>query len=338
MGGSDEGYRVRYGGGRVDQLDRHPEISVRRRYISAAAGAYQFLPSTWREASSQLGLADFGPPNQDQAALYLMRKRGALAAFDARGLTQEVLSRLAPEWASLPADHGGSDYGQPVKTVAELQSFFRAELRRLRPSGVSGTAWLGLPIDHAAPFVVADFQQIGSEQLFNFLMQKAAVHVRRQIEFDQGIVDREAPIALLSRQTQQLPIQRQQSSGHICRVDEPAIGTLHHLGNEQQIHQLAHPAEPEGEQPKEARERFAVVEAMDAAKAHQGQAPKSIADGQVAPLVSVTGRPGSSKGARGLEAAHGRPSCTEIGSILRPWSSALTGSDCRASRWLAKAA
>lgn len=132
VGGSEEGYRVIYGGQRVTRLDRHPEITVRRRYVSAAAGAYQFLPGTWREASSRLALPDFGPQSQDQAALYLMEKRGALAAFDARGLTPEVLARLAPEWASLPAVHGGSYYGQPVKSVSELQRFYGRELARLR--------------------------------------------------------------------------------------------------------------------------------------------------------------------------------------------------------------
>jgi muramidase (phage lysozyme) len=132
IGGRDEGYRVIYGGGRVQRLDRHPEITVRRRYVSAAAGAYQFLPATWQAASSQLGLPDFGPRSQDQAALHLIEKRGALARFDQRGLTPEVLARLAPEWASLPALNGGSWYGQPVKTVAELQHFFNDELRRLR--------------------------------------------------------------------------------------------------------------------------------------------------------------------------------------------------------------
>ena len=134
IGGREEGYRVLYGGGRVDRLDRHPEITVRRRYVSAAAGAYQFLPATWREASSRLRLPDFGPRSQDQAALHLIQKRGALGPFDQRGLTPEVLARLAPEWASLPAHHGGSWYGQPVKTVAELQRFYSDELRRLRQS------------------------------------------------------------------------------------------------------------------------------------------------------------------------------------------------------------
>lgn len=134
IGGREEGYRVMYGGGRVERLDRHPEITVRRRYVSAAAGAYQFLPATWREASSRLRLPDFGPRSQDQAALHLIQKRGALGPFDQRGLTPEVLARLAPEWASLPAYHGGSWYGQPVKTVAELQRFYSDELRRLRQS------------------------------------------------------------------------------------------------------------------------------------------------------------------------------------------------------------
>jgi muramidase (phage lysozyme) len=132
VGGSDDGYRVIYGGGRVERLDRHPEITVRRTYVSAAAGAYQFLPATWREASRRLGLPDFGPRSQDQAALYLMEKRGALASFDAQGLTHDVLARLAPEWASLPAYHGGSYYGQPVKSAAELRRFYSGELQRLQ--------------------------------------------------------------------------------------------------------------------------------------------------------------------------------------------------------------
>ena len=61
-----------------------------------------------------------------------MEKRGALASFDTQGLTLEVLARLAPEWASLPAHHGGSYYGQPVKTAADLRRFYADELERLQ--------------------------------------------------------------------------------------------------------------------------------------------------------------------------------------------------------------
>lgn len=132
LGGSGEGYRVLYGGGRFADFARHPEVEVRRRYVSAAAGAYQFLPQTWRAAARELGLPDFGPASQDQAALHLVEKRGALAHFDREGLTAQVLARLAPEWASLPTLAGHSAYGQPVRSTAELQGFFRRELERQR--------------------------------------------------------------------------------------------------------------------------------------------------------------------------------------------------------------
>jgi lysozyme len=131
-GGSDDGYRILYGGGRFSRLDRHPEIIVRRRYTSAAAGAYQFLPETWKEAAQKLRLSDFGPTSQDQAALYLVEKRGALGRFEREGLSSEVLALLSMEWASLPASHGGSYYGQPVKCGEELRRFYTAQLAQQR--------------------------------------------------------------------------------------------------------------------------------------------------------------------------------------------------------------
>ena len=127
-GGSSEGYRVLYGGDRFSDLSRHPEITVQRRYISAAAGAYQFLPGTWKEAAAELQLKDFGPSSQDQAALFLVERRGALKAVDQRGLDRTVLAKLAPEWASLPTAHGDSRYGQPVKPDMELMRFYRSQL------------------------------------------------------------------------------------------------------------------------------------------------------------------------------------------------------------------
>ncbi|MFM7674843.1 MAG: muramidase [Synechococcus sp.] len=130
IGGSAEGYRTLYGGGRFASLERHPEIVVHRRYTSAAAGAYQFLPGTWREVARRLHLRDFGPASQDQAALHLVARRGALALFDRRGVDATVLARLSKEWASLPASHGGSAYGQPVKRVDDLMRFYRSDLQR----------------------------------------------------------------------------------------------------------------------------------------------------------------------------------------------------------------
>jgi muramidase (phage lysozyme) len=126
-----EGYRTLYGGGRFSSLERHPEIVVVKRYTSAAAGAYQFLPGTWSEAARKLQLASFGPSSQDQAALYLVDRRGVLDQIDQQGLTREAMAVLAHEWASFPTLAGQSAYGQPVKRAEELQRFFSSNLKAL---------------------------------------------------------------------------------------------------------------------------------------------------------------------------------------------------------------
>ena len=101
---------------------------VVKRYTSAAAGAYQFLPGTWREASRRLQLASFQPANQDQAALYLVDRRGVLDEIDRSGLTPDAMAVLAKEWASFPTLSGRSAYGQPVKAATELERFYQANL------------------------------------------------------------------------------------------------------------------------------------------------------------------------------------------------------------------
>lgn len=126
--GSREGYHTLYGGGRFASLARHPEIVVVKRYTSAAAGAYQFLPGTWREASRRLQLASFQPANQDQAALYLVDRRGVLDEIDRSGLTPDAMAVLAKEWASFPTLSGQSAYGQPVKAATDLERFYQANL------------------------------------------------------------------------------------------------------------------------------------------------------------------------------------------------------------------
>ena len=80
--GKDLGYRILYGGGQFQDLSRHPERVVVKRYTSAAAGAYQFLPTTWQEVANRLDLPSFAPEHQDQAALHLVKKRGALQEID----------------------------------------------------------------------------------------------------------------------------------------------------------------------------------------------------------------------------------------------------------------
>lgn len=146
-GGKDDGYRIMFGGGQFDasQFGKgHPDRVVRTPgYASAAAGAYQFLPTTWRETQSRRGLdpKDFSPAAQDEAALALVARRGALDLFDKEGLTPEVLHKLAPEWASLPTLAGKSYHDQPVKKRDELQKFYQAQLAAA--GGATGAGAMG---------------------------------------------------------------------------------------------------------------------------------------------------------------------------------------------------
>jgi muramidase (phage lysozyme) len=130
--GQEVGYRILFGGGLMRSLERHPNLVIRTaRYASAAAGAYQFMPFTWSMASRLLGLQRFSPDEQDQAALLLIQRRGALALADEGRFTPGLAARLAPEWASFPTLRGGSYYGQPVRRYAELKRFYEENLAQL---------------------------------------------------------------------------------------------------------------------------------------------------------------------------------------------------------------
>jgi muramidase (phage lysozyme) len=122
-----QGYQTKYGGGLFNDFSRHPDQAVSSgKHTSTAAGAYQFLTPTWQSVSSKLGLRKFGPQEQDIAAAYLADQRlkslGGLAALDKQGMSPQVASALAPEWASFPTMKGGSYYGQPSKNIKELQT------------------------------------------------------------------------------------------------------------------------------------------------------------------------------------------------------------------------
>jgi lysozyme len=131
-GGQDIGYRILFGGSLMRSMERHPNLVMRTaRYASAAAGAYQFMPFTWSLASRLLGLQKFSPEEQDQAALLLIQRRGALSMADEGRFTPGLAARLAPEWASFPTLGGSSYYGQPVRRFSELKRFYEDNLAQL---------------------------------------------------------------------------------------------------------------------------------------------------------------------------------------------------------------
>jgi len=115
----EDGYRRLFGGDLIEKLDDHPRIPVTRKLggrpiTSTAAGAYQFLSRTWDECRQALQIGDFGRDSQDLAAVFLIRRRGALDDAIA-GRFEQAVAKCAREWASLP----GSPYGQPTKTMPQ---------------------------------------------------------------------------------------------------------------------------------------------------------------------------------------------------------------------------
>ncbi len=147
--GDDVGYRIMFGGGVFDSLDRHPDRVIRSSgYASAAAGAYQFMPFTWDMVTRALGLNDFNPDAQDQGALFLIQRRGALTLADQGQLTPKLAALLAPEWASFPTLRGSSYYGQPVRSYQSLRNFYERNLAELRQGNQS---WEPVAVRQAAP-------------------------------------------------------------------------------------------------------------------------------------------------------------------------------------------
>jgi len=140
-----QGYRTMFGGGTFSDLSRHPDRVISAGgYNSAAAGAYQFMPGTWNQQASKLGLSSFGPYEQDIAALGLARDRlmplGGLSVLKTEGLSPRVSAALAPEWASFPTLSGKSYYGQPVKSLQQIQSVYGGEVRNAAAPGSPAAA------------------------------------------------------------------------------------------------------------------------------------------------------------------------------------------------------
>ena len=125
-GGRGPRYDITFGYTPITNLSQHPNRVVRSgRYASAAAGAYQFMPSTWQRAAAAAKVRDFGPQSQDLAALQLMRWRGVDP--DKSAITPENIARLSGEWAAFPTMKGASAYNQPNKSFQQLLKFAQSQ-------------------------------------------------------------------------------------------------------------------------------------------------------------------------------------------------------------------
>lgn len=125
-GGRGPRYDITFGYTPINDLSRHPDKVVRSGgYASAAAGAYQFMPSTWQQAAAATRVPDFGPKSQDLAALQLMRWSGVNP--DRSPITPQTIAKLSGQWAAFPTLRGGSAYGQPSKSFNTLLKFAESQ-------------------------------------------------------------------------------------------------------------------------------------------------------------------------------------------------------------------
>lgn len=120
----DEGYRAlfgwRPGNGKVfASFANHPRIffdytdQSGRHIRTSAAGKYQATWTTWQDFIRERGPHDFTPASQDEFALWLIEKCGALDDVD-RGRLRAAIDKCGGRWASLPS----ATVPQPRRTYA----------------------------------------------------------------------------------------------------------------------------------------------------------------------------------------------------------------------------
>ncbi len=125
----DRGYTTMFTGAQFSDFDEHPRIiNTSGPYSSDAAGAYQFLSTTYQPIADLLGLNDFSPHSQERAARHLVEEKGIDPDAPIETIEEfaQVMAALAPTWSSLPLLDGTSAHGQPVKTIEELWQIYQS--------------------------------------------------------------------------------------------------------------------------------------------------------------------------------------------------------------------
>jgi muramidase (phage lysozyme) len=128
---AEDGYQIQYTGARFYSFADHPRVakcgSIRGGSVcSTAAGAYQFLETTWDDVAARIGAGDFSPAWQDRGAMELIDRAGAMADVES-GNVEKAIAKLAPTWASFPRWYGDLDgsYSQSVVPMDKLVQIFR---------------------------------------------------------------------------------------------------------------------------------------------------------------------------------------------------------------------
>jgi muramidase (phage lysozyme) len=126
----DKGYTTQFTGKQFSDMSRHPaQINSANGLSSDAAGAYQFLSTTYNPAAKALGITDFSPESQEKVGKYLAQQRGMNTdiVHTDKASFLKALDKIAPEWASVPTlKTGTSYYGQGGLTPDEAWRIYNS--------------------------------------------------------------------------------------------------------------------------------------------------------------------------------------------------------------------
>ena len=127
-------YNTAFNYNEFDNSKPHPGTVYGSANVSSAAhGAGQFMPDTWREINDGIN-APMTAANRDAAALRLATQRGQ---YDFTKPFSDQASNLAGIWASFPTAQGRSQYNfddgtpQPSRSLSELTNFYEARKKAL---------------------------------------------------------------------------------------------------------------------------------------------------------------------------------------------------------------
>jgi lysozyme len=122
----DEGvYFLLYGGQQTFiDTSKHPNKAITAwGRTSTAAGAYQILYSTWKEAKDKGVVIDFSKASQDKLATSKLTSRGALQ-YIKKGDIDHAIPLLRNEWTSMP---GAAQSKMTMTRARELFAKYVAE-------------------------------------------------------------------------------------------------------------------------------------------------------------------------------------------------------------------
>lgn len=141
-GTETHGYNTLVGGGRINDLSKHPNKVglVTKDGASTAFGRYQIVGKTWRGLQKQYGFTDMQPESQDAAAVALLHSRGALNDV-LRGDYRAAIGKLGDEWVSLPSS---TNKNQGKRSWARVEKFLSGQGAELGNIGQVETLGAGV--------------------------------------------------------------------------------------------------------------------------------------------------------------------------------------------------